>query len=756
VFTVNSTYLRRINRSIARGLSGAVWAALVILLLNSLACTDSDSSFVLPDGGLHRGFADSGVFTIPTSTSCELPGESAGPFGWEAICNQAPVGHFLGVWGAGVRDVYTVGGVPSSSDQVGSTAIWHYTGDRFEKVSSPGKERAWWVFGYSSDEVFVFGENGLGLRLEEGEFKAFDTGTNQTIYGAWGPNPDILYFVSGDFFAADGRGRVHVLTSSGARELSDPVLTAYEGKALFKVWGTSENDVFVAGERGTIFHFDGNAWSKSVTPSDTTPILTLSGRNSGEVYGVGGRGRGTVWRYDGSDWGDITPASGLDGVMGVHTGPDLPVLISGENGLLATISANSVLSEGLYTDQPLHSVWQDEEGGAWAVGGNLLQVGREALGIVLRRTAAPCSSDAIRAPGYHHLDLQGRGAQPKSDGSYHMYDVSRGTIHPDLVHGEHYLLGPGAFVEFSHPLCADITDNVAFRMPNNDEPGAVAFHQLFVVRGGNEMLIAEAIDDEPGNMGYLPFNRSSLPVEERARVSQTRTHPVSQEQGWAEFANAPPFEQSPQDLWTRRGDTLLYRVTNISDFMYGLMIWFPQNGLEYQAFLEIEVPTIPGGEVGLPTRPPPTPGPCAVRTSSQFIELGKGETSFEAYPPQVNPVEIGPQGSLMFMVAVRGDGFTPGDSTNPLSPTNPLLVIRLALDAPPGHSDARIIADGLWQRGFRTQDGRFVLTGVRPTVPVGAAIMQEVAGHVIYAETILVDGMTGVTLCEKTTFTAIQ
>jgi hypothetical protein len=335
-----------------------------------------------------------------------------------------------------------------------------------------------------------------------------------------------------------------------------------------------------------------------------------------------------------------------------------------------------------------------------------------------------------------------------------MFDMPRGDIHPALVHGEHYLLGVGSKVDFTLPLCADITNRVAFRIPNNDEPGSQALHELFVVKpDGREILVASALDDKPGNMGYLPFDRSNLPPEENAAIAAVDTSPTIFEQGWQEFANAPAFEVAPRDIFARPGDTLLFRTTNVADPMYGLMIWFPQRGLEYQAFIEIEVPETPGGEPGDPRPPPPVPGTCEPETKDAFVELGRGGDTFVPWPPAESKLELGPQGSLMFLVGVRGRGFAPGNPSDPLDLQNPVLLIRLALDAPPD-SGGRVIADGRWRRGFGTSGSDLVLPAVRPTVPVGAANRTQLLNQTIYAEVRLVDAVTEKTYCQDTTFTA--
>ena len=724
-----------------------------------LACSSASGPAPAPDAGPAIADAGSGPPATATPSPCAGARWFEGAAGWELICDDEPGGHFLSVGGCAADDVYFVGGVPSAPGAPGRTVVWHWDGERIEALATPGTERAWWVFCLDADHVYVVGERGLGLRRLRGDpFEPFDTGTEQTLFGIWGPSADLLFAAGANHDDPAGKGTVHRFAPSGATLIADPVLDAYPGKGLFKVWGSAADDVFVGGELGVIFHYDGQSWSRMDTPDDDTPIVTLFGRGGGEIYGVGGRGHGVIWRYDGADWTDESPEGDFPGLMGVHTSSGAPVLVAGEDGFLATFAGGTLYPAGSGTFRPLHSVWRDGEGGAWAVGGNFNSPRTsEALGVITRKRgfATTCAADAVRGPGFHHLELQGRAGAPRPNGTYPMFDVPRGRPHADLVHGEHFLPGAGSFTEFTMPLCGDITDEIGLRMPDSDDDGAQAMYQLFVVRGADEILVAEALDEDQGNRGRRPFVRSSLPEAERLAIAQTNTSPAGVRHGWAEFADAPPFAHPPQDIFARPGDTLLLRVTNTAEPVYGLMVWFPQAGLVFQPFVEVHVPVSPGGQRGQPLPPAPEPGPCVAETPDRFVALGGGETEFVPFPPNEGPVVWGPQGSLMFLLALRGKGFSAGTRSDPLGPDSPYLVMRLALDGYPD-SGGRLVADGTWRRPFERSGEHLVLTNLQPTVPDGAAWTNDLIGHTIYADTKLVDAPTGDTLCNQTTFTGVE
>ncbi len=196
-----------------------------------------------------------------------------------------------------------------------------------------------------------------------------------------------------------------------------------------------------------------------------------------------------------------------------------------------------------------------------------------------------CPQDAVRRAGRHRLFMQGKGGTPDEDNVYPMLhewgdDGSDAELCDDsifvddkngdgvwqpgeeplplgpeaLVHGEHFLVGSGAFAEFSTTLCEDITGEIAFYIPNFDVSGSEARHQLFVVHEGVEFLIGDAIDTEAGMSGYNPFVR----------------------------------QVSGNDPDVVPGDRLLLRSTNLNGYQFSVMIWNPPS--EYESWILVEVP----------------------------------------------------------------------------------------------------------------------------------------------------------------------
>ena len=83
------------------------------------------------------------------------------------------------------------------------------------------------------------------------------------------------------------------------------------GKTLFGIGGTSDSDIWVAGEGGTVSHFDGSAWDVRHVGPPTTRYFSVGTRSANDVWVAGTKdGQITAVHYDGTDWVDSYPFAG--------------------------------------------------------------------------------------------------------------------------------------------------------------------------------------------------------------------------------------------------------------------------------------------------------------------------------------------------------------------------------------------------------------------------------------------------------------
>jgi hypothetical protein len=142
------------------------------------------------------------------------------------------------------------------------------------------------------------------------------------------------------------------------------------GRALFKIWGTSSDDLFVVGEAGIIWHKEGAEWvNQSDPPVANGTLTTVHGCSRDDVYAVGGR---DVLHFDGTAWSKVELSLGND-VNGVYCAAPDSVGITGMGGLKQRLVNGEWQNE--FASDPhgdLHSIWADEEGSFWVAGGDFI------------------------------------------------------------------------------------------------------------------------------------------------------------------------------------------------------------------------------------------------------------------------------------------------------------------------------------------------------------------------------------------------
>lgn len=81
------------------------------------------------------------------------------------------------------------------------------------------------------------------------------------------------------------------------------------GTWFLGIWGSSADDIYVVGQPGLIFHWDGTAWTQQ--ESGTTQSLTdVWGDDAGNVYITGHEG--TILQKSGSGWSKMSSGTSMD------------------------------------------------------------------------------------------------------------------------------------------------------------------------------------------------------------------------------------------------------------------------------------------------------------------------------------------------------------------------------------------------------------------------------------------------------------
>ncbi|MGZ3425353.1 MAG: hypothetical protein ACXVCV_01835 [Polyangia bacterium] len=260
------------------------------------------------------------------------------------------------------RDVWIVGGALGSG---GDALILHGDGSSWQRIDPGTDATLWWVDALA-DHQWAVGERGTVLAGPA--FTVEPVPTTATLYGVWESPSGTVWAVGGE---PDLSG-VILRKSGGA--WSD-VTPAGSSAAFFKVWGASDDDVWICGQQGALVHWDGSALAAVATGlGRAVPLFTVAGRAHDDVYVVGGLGNAVVLHYDGGDWTRLGDAI-LDttpGLTGVSVDSDGSAILVGGSGAKLRGRPGALTDETAFaTREDLHAA-SLRAGEIFAVGGNYL------------------------------------------------------------------------------------------------------------------------------------------------------------------------------------------------------------------------------------------------------------------------------------------------------------------------------------------------------------------------------------------------
>ncbi len=318
-------------------------------------------------GGKESG-TTTGMATGSTTGSCPV-----------GLVGEALPAALLSVWGTSASDVWAVG----ADDGTGPLVI-HYDGTSWSRVDTGTTGDLWWVWGDSADSVWFSGDGGRVVHHTPSTGVSVETVIADpaiVLFGTWGTAANHIWTVG---TRTDGIGQSVAFVYDGTdwTGQTDLPVEAAAGN-VFKVWGSSADDVWITGAKKLVASRDGTGtWTVHDIPeapplSGNTTFLTVSGCDD-EVIAVGGSGNAAVARYDGTTWTADSPPP-LD-IVPAFTGIDVDC----SHGIHAVGNSGSFYSRGAgaaglwasacefpLTFLDYHGAWIDPDGGRWAVGGDL-------------------------------------------------------------------------------------------------------------------------------------------------------------------------------------------------------------------------------------------------------------------------------------------------------------------------------------------------------------------------------------------------
>lgn len=333
-----------------------VFTAVLALLLLS-GCSD-DAGAQLDSG------SDTG---IDTADDADVP-----PSDWVVLSDEDARGAFLSAWGTAPDDVYIAGGQPDGGIPGESEGtLLHWDGDELSEVEFGFEVPLLnWVYGVD-DELWVVGNEGFAAQRVDGEWVDRSTPVPEPLWGVWGSASDDLWAVGGDPFEDSNA----VILRWGGQEWEEvaPPAPDRSTNSFFKVWGTSDDNIYIVGARGAILHWDGEELTQETEDDVTVDLVSLWGSDEDTIMISGGRGNGTLVFRDDEGWvsSGVLPVAGLNGTW---MSAVQPVAYSvGERGVIVRVNTETRerTQERSGTTDILHGVFGFEDGPLFAVGGTL-------------------------------------------------------------------------------------------------------------------------------------------------------------------------------------------------------------------------------------------------------------------------------------------------------------------------------------------------------------------------------------------------
>ncbi|AKU94857.1 Type IV fimbrial biogenesis protein PilY1 [Labilithrix luteola] len=217
------------------------------------------------------------------------------------------------VWGSSANDVWAVGS---------AGAIVRWDGTQWSKIDSGRKETLRAVWGSSAHDIWIVAADNVilhGNGFQSGTATFGLTGpldptdpTNRmggVLNAVWGSGPDAV-FVGGDrtiFIGPDSMWRYRGPDSGTDSDWSAASTFCREPPCLAvnAIWGTSANDVWVAGPSGGMRHSKGpvgsggaEEWSIVKSTLTQADLRALWGTSSDDVWVVGDQGTIRHWTND--------------------------------------------------------------------------------------------------------------------------------------------------------------------------------------------------------------------------------------------------------------------------------------------------------------------------------------------------------------------------------------------------------------------------------------------------------------------------
>lgn len=134
------------------------------------------------------------------------------------------------------------------------------------------------------------GSGGVILRHENNQWVPMTSPTTGNLRRVWAYSDSVAFAIT-PFPPA-----IYRLTNGTWQAMTSPT-----NSLIWDIWGTSPADVFLAGDEGRLFHYNGTTWTRLHVPANT-PLFGISGTGPADVYVAADT---SILHYDGLRWSPV-------------------------------------------------------------------------------------------------------------------------------------------------------------------------------------------------------------------------------------------------------------------------------------------------------------------------------------------------------------------------------------------------------------------------------------------------------------------
>ena len=255
------------------------------------------------------------------------------------------------VWGTSSDNVFVVGN---------ESTILRYNGSEWLSMTCTTQTNLHTVYGLSESDIVAVGADGTMHYYDGNHFEQQQALVDDFLWALWGQDT-IMYAVGADGTMLKRTDQIwRSISSNTSVDLRD-------------IWGSALDDIFVVGAQGTILHYNGSSWI-TMESNTTTDLRCVYGFSSNNVYAGGYLG--TLLHYNGTEWTAVDLGESIH-IMDIWGSNENSVFAVGDQGSIFYYDSLSWQKMESGSSNPLRGIWGSSSTDVFTVGydGTILRLG---------------------------------------------------------------------------------------------------------------------------------------------------------------------------------------------------------------------------------------------------------------------------------------------------------------------------------------------------------------------------------------------